>query len=107
MAKRNAIIEKKVNRDDQFFFATTSGSSGKARICITIDSTGSMGSTIAAVKDKVMKMIEKLAREYPNQFEIQIMFYYETMLITAQETLPAGVQQINFMYRLGLQMSRS
>jgi hypothetical protein len=76
MGKRNAIIEKKINRDDQFFFATTSGSSGKARICITIDSTGSMGSTIAAVKDKVMKMIEKLAKEYPNQFEIQIMFYY-------------------------------
>jgi hypothetical protein len=35
-----------------------------------------MGGTIAAVKDKVMKMIEKLAKEYRNMFEIQIMFYY-------------------------------
>ncbi len=41
-----------------------------------IDSTGSMGSTINAVKGKVMEMIEKLAKQYPNQFEIQIMFYY-------------------------------
>jgi hypothetical protein len=35
-----------------------------------------MGGTIAAVKDKVMKMIEKLSKDYPNMFEIQIMFYY-------------------------------
>jgi hypothetical protein len=35
-----------------------------------------MGGTIAAVKNKVMNMIEKLAKEYRNMFEIQIMFYY-------------------------------
>jgi hypothetical protein len=38
----------------------TAKSSGKATIGIIIDSTVSMGSTINAVKGKVMTMIQKL-----------------------------------------------
>ncbi len=51
-------------------------SSTKTRIGIAIDSTGSMGETINAVKNKVMAMIERLAKTYRNQFQIQILFYY-------------------------------
>jgi hypothetical protein len=47
-----------------------------ARISILIDSTGSMGRVIDAVKGKVMDMIEKLNKSYSNKFEIQILFYY-------------------------------
>jgi hypothetical protein len=43
-------------------------SSTKTRIGIAIDSTGSMGETINAVKNKVMAMIERLAKTYRNQF---------------------------------------
>lgn len=62
MKKIKGIINNKIIRSDPFFFEATSTDSGKARICIAVDSTGSMGSTIEAVKGKVMRMIEKLAR---------------------------------------------
>jgi Mg-chelatase subunit ChlD len=38
----------------------TATSGGKAKIGIVIDANGSMGSTINAVKGKVMTMIQKL-----------------------------------------------
>ena len=79
----NSILTGKINRDDAFFFTTSS--SGKVYISIIIDSTGSMGSTITAVKVKVMDMIKRLAKEYPNQFEIQIMLYYGDNAYTSQK----------------------
>jgi hypothetical protein len=69
------ILDKKMNKNDDWFFVT-SNSISIAKIAILIDSTGSMGKVITAVKGKVMDMIEKLNKLYPNKFEIQIMFYY-------------------------------
>lgn len=52
-----------------------------------IDSTGSMGNVITAVKGKVMQMIQKLASAHPNKFEIQIMFYYGYNAYDSQKQL--------------------
>jgi len=49
-------LNKTIIRNDSFFFASGAGH-GKARIMVMVDSTGSMGGTITAVKEKVMAMI--------------------------------------------------
>jgi hypothetical protein len=75
MEKRNKVLSKCLSRQDDWFFLSSNKSS-LARIAILIDSTGSMGNVIDAVKGKVMDMIGSLSKAYPNKFEIQIMFYY-------------------------------
>lgn len=61
------ILLKSANRNDDWFFIKPNGSS-LVRIAILIDSTGSMGKVIDAVKGKVMDMIEKLNTAFPKKF---------------------------------------
>ena len=44
-----------------------------------------MSDTIDQVKTKVMDMITNLAKQYPGQFEIQLMFYYGTNAYAKQQ----------------------
>ena len=60
------ILSKTINRKDNFFFS--SGGIDIVYLLCLIDGTGSMSGTINQVKTKVMKMIEGLAIQYPNQF---------------------------------------
>ena len=70
------ILSNTLKRNDIFFFSNIKKE--KVLISCLIDGTGSMTNTIEQVKNKVMVMINKLSNEYPNQFEIQLMFYYGT-----------------------------
>ena len=73
---KNDDFFKDLKRNDFFFFP--SNLNNKVYISCLIDGTGSMRDTIDQVKTKVMDMIKGLAKQYPNQFEIQLMFYYGT-----------------------------